>query len=429
VRYVFVPKRVALFATASLLLFGAAAALRAQPSAPLALDEALEFAAARSQQLVAEDAAAAAAREMSVAAAARSDPTLTAGLNNVPVDGPDRLSLTADFMTMRSIGFMRELTRGDKRDARAARYLREADVAEAARTLALVDLQRSTATAWLDRHYLERARDVLRAQRDDASLQVEAADLAFRSGVGSQADVFAARSSVALIDDRIAENARDLEGATLDLERWVGDAATRPLGDPPTMDTVALHTGDLESTLAHHPEIALMEKREQVARAEADVARANKRSDWTIEVTYSQRGPDFSNMMSLEVSKPLQLRERNRQDRELAAKLATADQMRAMREEETRAHVADAQRALAGWRANRERLTRYRDVLIPLAAERTRAATAAYRGDTVPLSAVLEARVAEIDTRLGELRLERETAELWAALEYLIPAGAEHEPR
>jgi outer membrane protein TolC len=315
VRYVFVPKRVASFATASLLLFGAAAVLRAQPTAPLALDEALELAAARSQQLVAEEAAAAAARELSVAAASRPDPTLTAGLDNVPVNGPDRLSLTADFMTMRSIGFMRELTRGDKRDARSARYLREADVAEAARTLALVDLQRSTATAWLDRHYLERARDVLRAQRDEASLQVEAADLAFRSGVGPQADVFAARSSVALIDDRIAENARDVEVATLDLVRWVGDAAMRPLGGPPAMDTVALHTGDLESTLAHHPEIALMEKREQAARAEADVARTNKRSDWTIAVTYSQRGPDFSNMMSLDVTKPLQLGERNRQDR------------------------------------------------------------------------------------------------------------------
>jgi hypothetical protein len=129
------------------------------------------------------------------------------------------------------------------------------------------------------------------------------------------------------------------------------------------------------------------------------------------------------------VTKPLQLGERNRQDRELAAKLATAEQMRAMREEETRSHVADAQRALSGWRANRERLTRYRAVLIPLAAERTRAATAAYRGNTAPLGAVLDARVAEIDTRLGELRIERETAELWAALEYLIPAGGQHEPR
>jgi outer membrane protein TolC len=91
--------------------------------------------------------------------------------------------------------------------------------------------------------------------------------------------------------------------------------------------------------------------------------------------------------------------------------------------------VADAQRALAGWRANRERLTRYRDQLIPLAAERTRAATAAYRGNTAPLGAVLDARIAEIDARLGELQLERETAELWAALEYLIPAGSEHEAR
>ncbi len=59
--------------------------------------------------------------------------------------------------------------------------------------------------------------------------------------------------------------------------------------------------------------------------------------------------------------------------------------------------------------------------LIPLAAERTRAALAAYRGGGAPLSAVLEARRMEIDTRLERMRLEMENAGVWAQLEYLIP--------
>lgn len=58
---------------------------------------------------------------------------------------------------------------------------------------------------------------------------------------------------------------------------------------------------------------------------------------------------------------------------------------------------------------------------MPLAGERTRAALAAYRGGTVPLATVLEARRIEIDTRLDQLRLAMETATLWASVEYMLP--------
>ena len=55
--------------------------------------------------------------------------------------------------------------------------------------------------------------------------------------------------------------------------------------------------------------------------------------------------------------------------------------------------------------------------------ERTRASIAAYRGNAGTLTAVLEARRAEIDTRVERLRLEMGAARLWAQLNYLVPAG------
>jgi outer membrane protein TolC len=330
-------------------------------------------------------------------------------------------------MTMRSIGVARELTHGDKRRARSERFTLEAEAADAAGNVALADLQRGAAMAWFDRFYRERVRATLREQRGQAALQIDAADVAFRGGLGSQADVLAARLSVAKIDDRIAESARDIEVATAALARWIGPDASRPLGEAPPIDSVVLHGGDLEAALAHHPEIALMSKQEEVARAEAAVARTEKRSDWTVEVEYSQRGPDYSNMMSVNFSKPLQWRERNRQDRDVVAKLALADRARAEREEAVREHVADATALLAKWNGNRERLARYAATLVPLANERTLAATAAYRGGRGTLGAVLDARVAEVDTRLEQLLLESETAAFWAELTFLVPAGVAHE--
>lgn len=415
-RFIFIPFCVALVAA------GAAPGVAIAQNA-LAFDEALRLAEERSQQLRAEDAAALASREMAAAAAEAPDPVLTAGINNLPVNGPDQFSLDDDFMTMRSVGLSRELTRHDKRDARAERFAREAEAAEAGRALALADLQRATASAWLERYFRERVREVIAQQRDQAGLQVEAADLAYRSGLGPQSDVFAARAAVAELEDRLAAAVRDEQVATTMLARWIGSAAERPLAALPHIETVPLHTAGLEEQLNAHPEIALMLKQEAVARADIEVARAATRSDWTIEVMYSQRGPDYSNMMSLNVSKPIQWRESRRQGREVAARVATAERARAEREEETRAHFAEAMALLQSWQANRARLERYTATLLPLAAERTAAATTAYRSRTGSLDAVLGARVGEIEAQVAHLELELETATLWAELNYLVPGG------
>jgi len=405
----------------ALALCAAAIGLHAQTQPALTLDEALRVAQERSRQLPAQDAAAAAAREMALAAGQLPDPTLKAGINNLPINKDDRFSLTRDFMTMRSVGVMQELTRDDKRKARSARFDREAEAAEAGRAVALANLRRDTATAWLDRHYQERMRELLQLQRAETTLQIEAADAAYRGGRGSQADVFAARSALALVDDRIRHTELQIATATTRLARWVGAAAGQPLATAPNLSVVRLDAAGLETQLEHHPQLALMARQEAMARAEADIAQSNKRSDWSVELMVSQRGSAYSNMVSLNASIPLQWDQKNRQDREVAARLALAEQMRAQREEATREHVAETRTWLQQWHSRRDRLALFDSSLIPLAAERTQASLAAYRGGAGVLPAVLEARRMEIDTRMERLRLEMEAAALWAQLEYLIP--------
>jgi outer membrane protein TolC len=389
----------------------------------LALDEALRLAQRRSSQLAAHTASADASREMAAAAGRLPDPVLRVGISNLPVTGADAGSVTRDFMTMRSIGVAQEFTREEKRKARATRFERDADAAAASRALALANLQRDTAIAWLDRYYQERIHDVLIAQRDEARLQVEAAEATYRTGRGAQADVFAARSSVALIEDRIAQSDRQIATATTQLARWVGEPAGQPLAAAPVMDSVSIDASDLQLRLEHHPQLAVMAKQEDVVRAEADIARADRRADWSVELMYSQRGPSYSNMISLTVSIPVQWDQKNRQDRELAARLAMTERMRAQREEATREHTAEVRVMLQEWQSHRERLKRYDSSLSPLATDRTQAALAAYREGAGTLSSVLEARRGEIDTRIERLRLEMESARLWAQLNYLIPAS------
>jgi outer membrane protein TolC len=381
------------------------------------------MAEARSSELVAHDAWATSARHMAVAAVQRPDPVLSIGITNLPIEGRDRYSLTRDFMTMRSVGVMQELTRETKLRSYGARYERAAEVAQANRALALATLRRETALAWLDRHYAERVQQQLQALHEEARLQFEAAESAYRAGRGSQADVFASRAEAAQIDDRLAQAQREAAVAALQLVRWAGPSADAVLGEAPTMDTVPLRDEDFAERIAQHPEIHLMAQQEAMARAEADIARSAKRADPSVEFMYSQRGPAYVNMVSVTITLPVQWNREQRQERELAARLATVAQVQAQREEASRVRRAEAQALLRQWHANRQRLTRYDASLLPLAADRTRAALAAYRGGPGPLGAVLDARRGEIDTRIERLRLEAETARLWAQLSFLLPAS------
>ena len=405
----------------SFALVLAASLSPARAADPLTLDEALRLAQERSRQLPAQEAAARSAREMAVAAGQRPDPVLSAGINDFPVSRPNAFTLTRDAFTMRQIGVMQELTHGSKLEARSARLEREAEIAVATRELALANLQRDTAVAWLDRYYQERVRDMLVSQRDEARLQIEAADAAYRGGRGSQSDVFAARSTVALIEDRIDQSERQIATAQTQLARWIGASSGGPLAAAPSLASVNFRPDDLDALLAHHPELAVLQKMEDMAQADVEVARTDKKSDVSVGVMYSQSGPAYSNYVSITLSIPLQWDQANRQDRAVSAKLATLEQRRAERDEAGRMHVAEDLAMFQEWQSNLRRLARYDTSLVPLAAERTRAAIAAYRGASAALSGVLESRRSEIDTRLERLRLEMETARVWAKLNYLVP--------
>ncbi len=400
---------------------------------PLTLAEAQRRAVERSQQVVAQDAMVAASRHMAIAAAQLPDPMLRAGIDNLPVTGPDRLSFGADFMTMRRIGVMQEFTRGEKRRLKAERFTLEAEKSLAEKGGTIAAIQRDSALAWLDRYYAEAMARLVGEQIAQSRLEIEAAESAYRAGRGSQADVFGARSALSGLEDRAAEYRRRVSAAKVTLARWIGDAAQAPLAGAPRIDTVHLHGQDLRSALESHPMIAMLSRQEEIARAEADLARANKKADWSAELMYQHRGSQFSDMVSIGVSVPLQWDQKNRQDQELAAKLAMLEQARAQREDALRAHIAEVEAMLVEWRNDRERQGRYERELVPLARERSDAALAAYRGGKSSLADVLSTRRNEIDVRMQALQLEMETARMWAQLNFLVPdesllpAGLVHE--
>src|SRR5439155_11933141 len=343
------------FAIAIALALFAAKSSPAIADVPLTLAEAQRQAVARSQMLVAQDFAVRASHEMAVAAAQFPDPVATLGINNLPVNGPDAWSVTRDFMTMRSVGVMQEITRTEKREARAERFDREAEKSLAEKSARIAAIQRDTALAWLDRYYAEAQLPIVDEQRRQAESEIDAAEGAYRAGRGNLADIVGARSALVMLDDRASELGRRIGSAKIALARWVGDSADAPLTGKPAIDAIRLDRRTLDEALAHHPQIAVLAKQEEIAAADVKVAQANKRPDWSVQLMYSVRGPAYSNMISVGVSVPLQWDQANRQDREAAAKLAMRDQARAEREDMLRAHTAEVRPMTAEGETERER--------------------------------------------------------------------------
>jgi outer membrane protein TolC len=391
---------------------------------PLKLDDALRIAEIQSPQLAAATAAARAAGEAAISAGELPDPVLKFGLDNLPIEGSDRFSVARDFMTMRRVGIMQEMSRTEKRALRRERFEADAIRERIGGTAALATLQRDTALAWLDRYFAERQQDVLREQIAEARLAIEAAESAYRSNRGLRPDIAAAQSMVGQLEDRIAQLERQRKTAIIQLTRWIGGEAAQPLGAPPDWNVPPAHALHLEETMAQHPELAGLAQQEVIADIDARLASSSKLPDWTWELTYQQRGSSYANMVSFGVSIPLPVAPANRQDRDVAAKLATVAQLQAQREDTRRAHLAEARGMITEWESLRERLIRYDASLLPLARERVSATLDAYRAGAAMLTQVLEARRAEVDVRIARLELERDFARVWAQLTYLIPSGS-----
>lgn len=396
-------------------------AVAAESTPSLSLKEAVALATHHAGDAESSRGSVEAAVQMAVSAGQLPDPVLKFGLDNVPLNGPDQLSLSRDSMTQRSISLMQEFTRSDKRRARAARFEAEATAAEAQRAVALANVQRNAVGAWLDRWYGEQTGVLLGHHGHPLDLALQAATAAYRGGRGTRADVLAMETEIQKLHDRLDENRTAVATATLNLARWIGSAANRPLSEHPPFDipqhVQKLANGEFDAV----PEIAAAQREVALAESEIQVASEARKPDMTVELTYSQRGSAYSNMGSLNVSFPVPWDRGNRQDRDVAARLAQANEARAKSEIIRRNTQSMVGAKLAELQRNLERLKRYDEKTLPLANAQADAALTAYRANSGSLLAVADANHRAIDTAVERLTLEARTARLWADLTFLVP--------
>lgn len=386
----------------------------------LRLQDAVAQAVERAPILLARDASRTAASEELLRADALPDPTLTFGVQNFPINGPDAFTVADDRMTMRRIGMSQALPSRAKREARrdmAQALLAQADARAVASTL---DVKHATATAWVQMWAAQQQQNLLMDLSDQAALAVRATRARLSGGGGSASDALAARGIDLQLQNRIDEADARVEQARAGLQRWLGETPTIAAGSPPDFAQAPIPEVRLLANLDRQGPLLSWDAQESSAEAALTLARAEKRPDWSVGAGVARRGAGASNVAWLEIGVGLPLFAGNRQDRGVAARNADLEALHASREDARLMQAEAVRKAFARWQGVGRQVVRSRDTLLPLSRDRTGIALAAYSGGS-SLQDWLDARRDEIDARLDYADLLAAWGQAWVDLAYLLP--------
>ena len=380
-------------------------------AAPLSLEQALDLAVQRSAATRAAQAGSLSAAQAARAAGQLPDPVLSAGIDNLPVTGRDRLSTTADSMTMKRVGVSQEWLSADKRAAQRAAAQAVVDRETALARIAAAEVRLQAALAYVDTFYAAQAVVLADQTEHHSREEFDAAKARLATAAGSGPEALALSSARGIAEDEVAEARQAQRQAEVQLQRWIG------LPPDGLQSPAVASVPDEPAFVAGHPAVITAQRDVDLARQEASVTQANRRPNWTWSASYGQR-TGYSDMVSVGVSIPIPIAPSHRQDRETAARLARVDQAEANLAEAQRVAAAEYLSLATDAERLAERIERYRRAVLEPARQRTAAALAGYGANKTPLMALFEARHAEVVAQRKLLSLQRELARARAQLAF-----------
>jgi len=395
----------------SLLLATTASTASAQT---LSFDDAMARALQESPLLKADEARIESARLLLTPASELPDPTLTFGIDNLPVDGRDQFHLGSDFMTMRRIGISQAFPNRAKRDADLAMADQQLSVTSASKEETELRVLQQAGSGWVQRYSIERQLALVDVMLNENTLLQQVLAASLINGSSRAVDSIAARQEAAALANQRDQLKQLWEQAVAQLRPLLGPEAEAPLaGEPPAWPVDAAH---LLSASHQHAELAALAPRLELLSAEIQRANADKKPDWALGVGYAKRGSQFSDMLMLQVSIDLPVFPGNRQNPRIAAKHAERNALEADIENVRRQHTAMIESDLARYAQLKRSINRQQNELLPLAREKRDLFTAAWRANEGSLSELINARLELLGEELRLLTLEQEQALLNIAL-------------
>ena len=376
-------------------------------------------------------------------AAARPDPMLMAGLQNVPVDG----SGFGEPMTMKMIGVSQHFPLGGKLAARrnAARFTAEASRHDA--DAVSLRVARDVRSAYYELAYIDRALRIVERTRDVLASLVAATQARYEVSATGQQDVIRSRLEVtrlgddasmlreqrravlarleALLDAPLPSELRDARvpervaragvGEVLDRITFVSAAlGSRAAGSLlPPLDSLE------RMALRQNPGLLAREAMVSAQEARADLARRERRPDVDVSLQYGQRD-GFGDMLTAVISVPLQVQRGRRQDALLAAERADLDAAQLELDQARAVLRADIARTHAEMERARTHLALAAKALLPQGRASLESAIASYQAGRSEFITVMDAQAALFNIETSYFRALTDFATQLADLERLV---------
>lgn len=384
----------------------------------LSFAEAREIAEQQSPRVSAQRLQIDAVESAQKAAGTLPDPKLSVGLENLPISGMDRWSLTRESMTGQRLALMQEVPNQAKRAAKVASAQARVERERAALVLQRLQIRQELGLAWIAAQTVEQ-RDQLLAELLAENQRLQDSLPARVAGGSAQAgDLLAAQQEALALSDRRDDLQRDRAKARAMLRRWVGPRADEALQG----DTGALvrPVAQLRTELSSHAELALYPAMQSIARAESHEAQSESRGDWSWELAYSRRDRRWGDMVSFQVTFDLPWQKDRRQTPMIQAKQRELERLEAEQEDVSRRHLQELDDSAAELQALNSQIERLKSTGLQLAQGRAELALSNYRAAKGDLSAVLGARAQVLETRLRLIDLQAQRDGVTTRLNSLI---------
>jgi outer membrane protein TolC len=399
----------------ALLLANTAA--RAQDGA-LTLEAALRSAIDRSASMEAAQSSVRASSEMAVKADQLPEPTLAAGIDNLPINGQQGFTVGQNILTMRRIGIEQEWVSPEKRRLRSTLANQVVGREQSTYLAQLANVRQQTALAWLNAAYAKKALSLQQDLAGQMTHELAATQASYRGAQASAADVVQAHYMLAQMQDQLLKSQTTWQTALISLSRWTASPVSDVTGEPPAPQSVV---ASLPPDQLREVQPVLVAAASDIGVADADtaVANSNRRSNWTWNVSYLQGG-GASRFVSVGVSIPLPINRKNVEDRDTAEKAELGTRARLMYEDTQRQVEAEIHSLAATLANGRARIANLNQSMLPAADQRVRLASAAYRSGAGALAETFAARRAQLDAQLQILNLQRDVSLVWAQLDYQV---------
>lgn len=365
------------------------------------------------------------------------DPTVNLAAANFPIDSFDT---NQEPMTQLLVGVTQMLPRGDTL-ALSSRQKRELAAEEPLlRRDRQAGVRSRVEQLWLQAYEAQQTAALIEGERALFEQLVDAAKARYVTvvGVTRQQDLIRAQLALSRLDDRLTRLKQQRQQAQRRLSEWIGVRALADLADSALEPSSPLSDAQLQiisqnaqaafEHISFHPQLLALDQRLAALNTGVALAEQAYAPQWGLSASYGYRdddqlGRDRADLFSVGVSFDVPLFTTNRQDKSVLAASARMAALKTEKQLKARELVADLQEAAVALSRLNDRVMLFDSALLPQMSAQSESSLTAYNNDNGSFSDAVEARIAELNTKIERLGIAIARCKRISVLHYLLAEG------